>query len=219
MIRVKICGITTVRDAIAAADLGASAIGLVFWPSSPRCVDIRTARQIVESLPPFVSAVGVFVNQLESAGGIASEVGLSAVQLHGDERPEDYWQFPLHVIKAVPVSDDSTRTAAISVPPHMSVLLDAHDPVKRGGTGRRVDWTIAAVIARQRRIILSGGLNAANVAEAIAAVKPYALDISSGVESAPGRKDRGKLRELFDVLRDSPFDIQHSAFGIDDYDN
>ena len=212
MIRVKICGITSVRDALQAADLGASAIGLVFWPSSPRRVEVETARTIVHSLPPFVAAVGVFVNQMGSVRAIAEQVGLSAVQLHGDERPDDYSRMPLPVIKAVPVADDSTRETAAwtSVPPHVTVLLDAHDPIKRGGTGRRIDWRIAAAVARRRRVILSGGLNAGNVGEAIAAVQPYAIDVSSGVESAPGQKDSAKLRELFDALRHSSLDIHHS---------
>ena len=203
-VKVKICGVTSVEDAQLAAELGASAIGLVFWPSSPRCVDVQTARAIIEALPPFVSAVGVFVNQIDNARNIAHEVGLSAVQFHGDERPEDYYGFRPRVIKAVTIADSSTQAASWfnAVPGHVTVLLDAHDPVKRGGTGRRIDWSIAASIARQRRVILSGGLNAENVADAITAVRPYAIDVSSGVESAPGQKDPAKLRALFDALRD-----------------
>ena len=202
MIRVKICGVTTVEDATLAADLGASAIGLVFWPQSPRFVDVEQAKRIVAALPPFVGAVGVFVNQPEAAD-IAREVGLSAVQLHGDEPPDTYSALPVRVIKAVAVTGNGSGDLAAAIPASATVLLDAHDPVKRGGTGRAIDWTVAAAVARRRPIILSGGLNADNVVGAVEAVRPYAIDVSSGVESAPGRKDAAKLRALFDVLRTS----------------
>ena len=206
MIRVKICGITSVGDALAAAELGASAIGLVLWPSSPRCVDVATARSIVQALPPFVPAVGVFVNQ-EDAHRIAERAGLHVVQLHGDEPASSYRDYILPVIKAVAVRDRAAIDAAQNVPPGAAVLLDAHDPGKRGGTGQRIDWTIASEIASRRSVILSGGLNPANAAEALAAVRPAAIDVSSGVESAPGKKDHAKLRELFEAVRHSTFSI------------
>ena len=202
MIKVKICGVTSVDDARMAAEMGASAVGLVFWPQSPRAVEIEQAKRIVAALPPFVSAVGVFVNQPEAAD-IAREVGLSAVQLHGDEPPDTYRGLPVRVIKAVAVTGNGSGDLAAAIPASATVLLDAHDPVKRGGTGRAIDWTVAAAVARRRPIILSGGLNADNVVGAVEAVRPYAIDVSSGVESAPGRKDAAKLRALFDVLRTS----------------
>lgn len=201
MIRVKVCGITTIEDALLAAGLGASAIGLVFWPGSPRAVDLEHAKAIVRALPPFVSAVGVFVDQEDEALHIAQQTGLSAVQFHGDEPPASYRTFPVRVIKAVTIRDASADRAAAAVPASATVLVDAHDPVKRGGTGRVVDWSIAATIAAKRPVILSGGLTAANVLQAVEAVRPYAVDVSSGVESAPGRKDPAKLRALFAALR------------------
>ena len=201
MIRVKICGVTTVEDARLAAELGAVAIGLVLWPGSPRVVELERAKAIVAALPPLVSAVGVFVDQQDEAERIARETGLTAVQFHGDEAPGSYRAFPIRVIKAVTVRDRSARDEAAAVPANATVLLDAHDRVTRGGTGRVIDWSIAAMIARERPVILSGGLTAGNVAEAVAAVRPYAIDVSSGVESAPGRKDPAKLRALFDALR------------------
>ena len=201
MIRVKICGVTTVEDAVLAAELGASAIGLVFWPASPRFVEIAQAKAIVAALPPFVSAVGVFVNQADEALAVAREVGLTAVQFHGDETPGSYRTFPVRVIKAVTVRDLSAREEAAAVPSNATVLLDAHDRVKRGGTGRMIDWSIAAMIARDRPVILSGGLNDANAGEAVRAVAPYAIDVSSGVELVFGRKDPAKLRALFAALR------------------
>jgi phosphoribosylanthranilate isomerase len=221
VIRVKICGITRAEDGVLAAELGASAIGLVFWPNSPRVVDVARARAIVAALPPFVSAVGVFVNQQDEAVRIAREAGLAAVQFHGDESADSYRDFPVRVIKAIAVRDVTATVAASAVPDAAHVLLDAHDPVKRGGTGRTIDWSVAAEIARRRPVILSGGLNAENVVDAVAAVRPYAIDVSSGVETAPGRKDPGKMRALFDMLRDSRFSslsafgIRHSSFSID----
>jgi phosphoribosylanthranilate isomerase len=200
MTRVKICGITTVEDGRLAAELGASAIGLVFWPDSPRFVEMAQAKAIVGALPPFVSAVGVFVDQPEHALHVAREVGLSAIQLHGDELPGSYRSSPIRVIKAVTVRDASAREEAAAVPAGATVLLDAHDRVKRGGTGRQVDWSIAAMIARERPVILSGGLTPENVADAVRTVAPYAVDVSSGVELAFGRKDPAKLRALFAAL-------------------
>ena len=201
MTRVKICGVTNVADAVLAAELGASAIGLVFWPGSPRFVEVKQAKAIVAVLPPFVSAVGVFVDQVDEALHVARETGLTAVQFHGDESPGRYRAFPLRVIKAVTVRDASAREEAAVVPADATVLLDAHDRVKRGGTGRVVDWSIAAMIARERPVILSGGLNAENAADAVRTVAPYAIDVSSGVELVFGRKDPAKLRALFAALR------------------
>ncbi|HEX5475397.1 MAG TPA: phosphoribosylanthranilate isomerase [Vicinamibacterales bacterium] len=201
MIPTKICGITRAEDARLAASLGASAIGFVFWPQSPRFVDPQDAREIVCELPPFLPAVGVFVNQPASyVRHVAELVRLEAVQLHGDERPEDYADLPYRVIKSVGIGGPADAVAAEAVPPGTTVLLDARDPGDRGGTGRAIDWTVAAAIAARRRVILSGGLHAGNVAAAIAAVSPYAIDLSSGVESSPGRKDPEKLRALFAAL-------------------
>ena len=206
MIPVKICGVTRPEDAVLAGELGARMIGMLFWPQSPRIVDRLRAREIVSALPAGVDAVGVFVNQIEEAIEIAHEVGLRAIQLHGDEQPESYRTLVsaangLSVIKAVAVRDESAVRAALDVPEGAEVLLDAHDAVKRGGTGRTIDWSLASAIARQRPVILSGGLNADNVIDAIDAVHPAAIDVSSGVESSPGIKDPDKLRSLFDTLR------------------
>jgi phosphoribosylanthranilate isomerase len=208
MIRVKICGITRPEDALLAVELGARQIGLVFWPQSPRFVARLHAREIVSALPAGVDAVGVFVNQTEEAVDIAHEIGLRAIQLHGDESPDSYRSLAtpsngVSVIKAVAVRDESSVRQALDIPDGAQVLLDTHDAVKRGGTGRTIDWSLASAIARQRAVILSGGLNADNVIEAIDAVRPAGIDVSSGVESSPGKKDPSKLRELFDVLRHS----------------
>jgi phosphoribosylanthranilate isomerase len=205
---VKICGVRRLEDARLACELGANAIGFVFWPASPRFVDPERARAIVSELPPFVTAVGVFVDQTpDYVNGVATLVKLSAVQLHGQEAPDTYIKSRHRVIKAVPVtgSFDPAR-ACDELPRTATMLLDAHDPIRRGGTGRAINWSAAAAAARRRPVILSGGLNSSNVADAIDRVRPYAIDLSSGVESAPGVKDPEKLRQLFGMLEDSGLD-------------
>ena len=210
---VKICGIRTMNDALLAADLGAAAVGFIFWPGSPRFVDPYRARPIVRRLPPFVVPVGVFVDQpIEHVCAVARLVHLGAVQLHGQERPESYARCGEHVIKAVALAPDVDIEALIGgVPETATVLLDAHDPVRRGGTGRTIDWTVAAAVARQRRTILSGGLTPDNIGDAIAAVRPYGVDVSSGVESTPGVKDADKLRRFFAAVTAVPADPVRSS--------
>jgi phosphoribosylanthranilate isomerase len=219
MVKIKICGLRRLEDALLATELGASALGFVFWPSSPRFIDPYRARPIVAALAPFVTTVGVFVNQpWEFVTEVARLVGLGAVQLHGDEPADIYARSAWRVIKAVPVAtDDRTLASRVAaVPPHATVLLDAHDPIKRGGTGRAIDWTQAVAITRTRRVILSGGLNADNVRAAIEAVNPYAIDASSGVESAPGIKDAMKMRALFEATfraQEAQRDTRERAHG------
>ncbi len=199
--KVKVCGVRRLEDAVLAAELGASAIGFIFWPESARFIDPFRARPIVAALPPFVTAVGVFVDQPEEyVAGVAGLVKLGAVQLHGQEAPSFYERLRYRVIKSVPVAEGFAPASVDAIPARAMVLLDAHDPVRRGGTGRRIDWARAAAAARRRPVILSGGLTPENIAGAVAAVRPYALDVSSGVEASPGVKDHGKLRALFAAL-------------------
>lgn len=194
---VKICGITRAEDADEAVRAGARAIGFVFWPGSPRFVDPFRARAIASTLPPFVTTVGVFVNQpTNHVRGVASLIGLGAVQLHGDETPDAAAALGLPVIKAMPL--DGARLDHWPQP--TMILLDAVDPVRRGGTGQTIDWTGAAVVAAQRRILLAGGLTPENVGRAVSRVRPFGIDVSSGVERAPGIKDPQRIRELFKVL-------------------
>ena len=197
---VKICGITRPEDAEAAVAAGAGAIGFVFWPGSPRFIDPHRARRIAAALPPLVTAVGVFVNQpIAYVNGVASLARLGAVQLHGDETPAFAAAVSRPVIKAL--SPGSADLAAW--PARVRVLLDVHDPEARGGTGRTIDWTAAAALAARREILLAGGLTPANVAEAVARVRPFGIDVSSGVERAPGIKDHQRLRALFEAVHDS----------------
>ena len=202
MIRVKICGIRRTEDALLAAELGASAVGFLFWPASPRFLDPEEARPIVAALPPFVTTVGVFVDQDEAhVNAVARLLSLDVVQLHGQESPGAYAGGGYRIIKSVAVGDGRDCMKAVAaVPKRATVLLDAHDPIKRGGTGRTIDWTLAAAAAKTRPVILSGGLNADNIREAVDTVRPYAVDVSSGVESSPGVKDAGRLRALFAAL-------------------
>ena len=202
MTRVKVCGIRRPEDARLAVALGADAIGFIFWPSSPRFVDPSEARPIVAQMPAFVATVGVFVDQpADHVADVARGLNLTAVQLHGDEQVAEYDQLPQKVVKAVAVRDEAAAARAIAaLPPEVTVLLDAHDPIKRGGTGRTIDWGVAARLAQRRAVILSGGLTAENVREAVEAVRPYAVDVSSGVESQPGVKDEGRMRAFFDAL-------------------
>jgi phosphoribosylanthranilate isomerase len=206
---IKICGITRADDAAAAVDAGAGAIGFVFWPGSPRCVDPYRARAIAAALPPFVTAVGVFVNQpIEYVRGVASLVRLGAVQLHGDETPEYASGLSTSVMKAIPVGAGQDDRVGIW-PSGTTLLLDVHDPVRRGGTGRTIDWAAAAAIAATRRVLLAGGLTPDNAADAIAQVRPYGIDVSSGVERSPGVKDHQRLQALFEALKNRTTPLWH----------
>jgi phosphoribosylanthranilate isomerase len=203
---VKICGITRREDAEAAVSAGANALGFIFWPGSPRYIDPFRARAVTAALPPFVTPVGVFVDQpAEYVNGVASLAHLGAVQLHGEEAPDYARTMNRPVIKAVAVHGDAAAVldGFELWPERVLVLLDVHDPVRRGGTGRTIDWTAAAAAARRRRVVLAGGLTAENVGEAIARVRPFGIDVSSGVEKAPGIKDHGRLKALFEAVHDS----------------
>lgn len=197
---IKICGITNSDDAKAAVTRGADAVGFIFWPSSPRFVEPEVARTIVGALPPSVAAVGVFVNQpAEHVNDVAARVGLRAVQLHGDESESFAAEISRPVIKSISLGSGGMPDVD-RWPKSMTLLIDAYDPVRRGGTGTTVDWTAAAGVARHRRVILSGGLNPENVVEAITRVRPYGIDVSSGVERSPGVKDHTRLAALFDAI-------------------
>jgi phosphoribosylanthranilate isomerase len=195
MVRVKICGVTTPEDALLACELGAAAIGLNFFPESPRCVSPFTAGTIVRVLPPFVAAVGIFVNwKPEAVMALAKALRLAAAQLHGDETPVDVDAVAekTAVIKALRPGGDLRRYRSAS-----AVLLDASCSGQYGGTGATADWQFARMATESHRIILAGGLTPENVGEAIRVVRPYAVDVASGVESKPGKKDPGKLRAFF----------------------
>jgi phosphoribosylanthranilate isomerase len=199
--RIKVCGITRLEDARCAVELGVDALGFVFWPGSPRLVSPQQAAAIAAAVPPFVATVGVFVNQpIDDIRAVAAGVGLTAIQLHGDE-PSDTWsRVPGRCIKAVGVGGAFDAAEVAAWPLNVWPLLDAHDPERRGGTGRAVDWGVAAEVSRVRRIILAGGLDASNIGGAIARVRPFAVDVSSGVEREPGIKDPDRIRAFVESV-------------------
>lgn len=197
---VKVCGITRAADAQAAVAFGASAIGFIFWPTSPRFIEPEAARAIVKRLPPFVTPVGVFVDEpVDRVNRVADLVGLGVVQLHGDEQPDMLDGIHRPVVKALGRVD---AAAAARWPDRVVLLVDANDRVRRGGTGARADWEAAAALAAVRPVLLAGGITPANVAEAVRIVAPFGIDVSSGVEDAPGIKNVDRIRDLFDALRD-----------------
>ncbi len=202
MTRVKMCGFTRADDAREAAAAGADAIGMVFWSGSPRCVTVDQASAIVASLPPFVTTVGVFVNEsVDTMMGICRELGLGAVQLHGDEPPATWSGWPCPVLKSVAVGPGFDPSVWRAWPRGVVPLLDAADVIRRGGTGRTVDWSLAAAAARLRPLVLAGGLTPETVGAAIAAVCPAAVDVSSGIEVAPGVKDGDRMRAFVLAVR------------------
>ncbi|MDY6835781.1 MAG: phosphoribosylanthranilate isomerase [Chloroflexota bacterium] len=200
--KVKVCGITNVDDALAAIELGAEALGFVFAPS-PRQVAIQDALRIVKELPPFVSKVGIFVDEdLDIIRDSISLCGLDLVQLHGSESSELCRELSPRVIKAFRVKDDSVLNSLTNYKV-VAYLLDAYSPERQGGTGQVFDWGIAKKAVPYGRIILSGGLTPENVQLAIKTVGPYAVDVSSGVESEPGKKDHVKLRAFLEAARNA----------------
>jgi phosphoribosylanthranilate isomerase len=203
MVKVKICGITHLDDARHACACGADALGLVFYPQSPRCVTPEQARAIVAGLPPFVATVGLFVNeQPQRIRELADFCGLDVIQLHGDEAPNACDFAPRRTIKALRVKDAASLSGHEDYPA-AALLLDAWVPGTYGGTGHSFSWNLAAEVARQRPVILAGGLTPENVGAAVTAVRPYAVDVSSGVELAPGRKDPEKVAAFIRQAREA----------------
>jgi phosphoribosylanthranilate isomerase len=199
----KFCGITRVEDAWAAADLGAAAIGFVFAPASPRAITPDAAQAIARTLPPFLQRVGVFVDlSAAEVRRIAEHVGLDAVQLHGRETPADAAVAWPRVIKALGRDRDPAAEAA-AWPASVTLLVDAATGDAPGGTGQLADWPAAAALARLRRLVLAGGLTADNVGEAIAVVRPYAVDVSSGIETRPGEKSVARMRAFAKAVDDA----------------
>jgi phosphoribosylanthranilate isomerase len=193
--KVKICGITNLADAETAVQAGADLLGFVFYDKSPRHVTVQAAREIVRQVPPFVARVGVFVNAPEELVSQAlGECGLNVLQFHGDEAPEDCVKFGVMSMKAFRVRDAESLRALPAY--HTDAwLLDAHASDARGGTGATFNWDLAVEAKKfGRPIFLAGGLTAENVAEAVRRVRPFAVDVSSGVEVAPGKKDRMKVQ-------------------------
>lgn len=203
-VRVKICGITRIRDAVTACELGADAIGLVFYAGSPRAIDISTAKSVLDELPPFISTVGLFVDaQADEVQRVLDTVALDLLQFHGNEPPDYCRRFSRPYIKAVRMRDNIDLNCVQSEYAGASaLLLDTYMQDKHGGTGETFDWTrIPAGL--EKPLILAGGLTAANVKTAIEQVKPYAVDVSGGVESGKGIKDRSKIADFIREVNDA----------------
>lgn len=194
-IGIKICGITRPVDAERAVEAGARAIGLVFYEQSPRAVDLVVARAIVAALPPFVASVALFVDAPASKiAKVVDYVRPTTLQFHGAESPDDCAAYGLPYLKAIRMTDDVDLLAAERrYEAAQGLLLDSYHKDRPGGTGRVFDWSRVPPILR-KPVILAGGLNADNVQAAIAAIRPYAVDVSGGVESAPGVKDHGRMQ-------------------------
>jgi phosphoribosylanthranilate isomerase len=200
--QIKICGITNEEDALCAAKLGAAALGFIFYPPSGRYVSPEQARQIINILPQSLVKVGVFVD--ESAAEVKRIVeycGFDFVQLHGDESPKYCSQFPAaQVIKAVELKNEDDLSYALGYDV-AAILVDSRHAGLYGGTGKKANWKLAQRIKNKKLLILSGGLNGENIKGAIEKIAPQALDINSGVEKSPGKKDHIKMARIFDVVR------------------
>lgn len=202
MVRIKICGITRIEDALAAAQAGADAIGLVFHAASPRAVEIEQAAAIVRALPPFVTSVGLFVDaSAERIHQVLSRVPLDMLQFHGDE-PDDFCQtFARPYLKAVRVRPgDDINALAANWPGASGILLDSYKPGVPGGTGETFDWRMIPA-QRDWRLVLAGGLRTGNVREAIELTSPWAVDVSGGVELSRGIKDDAKINAFIQEVK------------------
>lgn len=197
-VKLKVCGVTSLEDARTAIDCGAEYLGFNFYPKSPRYIAPKSARAIIERLPDEIISVGVFVNESrpEDVVEILLMSGAKMSQLHGDESPDYCASVGAdRVIKALRISDDFDARRVLDYPAS-AILLDALDPNLYGGTGRTANWAIAREAAKLTKVFLAGGLSPENIIEAIRRVEPFAVDVNSGVESAPGRKDASKLQAL-----------------------
>jgi phosphoribosylanthranilate isomerase len=200
-VKVKVCGTTRLKDALLAVECGADAIGFIFYKKSPRYVTAKTAEKICSKLPPFIHRVGVFVNETaDKINRIADRCGLDAVQLHGDESPAFCKKIKRRVIKAVRVKD-AASLKEMSRYAVDAFLLDTYKEHQWGGTGKVFDWELATRAKKYGPLILAGGLNPRNVKEAIQKVQPYGVDVSSGVEQSPGKRDPKKVKAFLKAVR------------------
>jgi phosphoribosylanthranilate isomerase len=207
MIGVKICGITNVRDAYCAAESGADALGFIFYSKSQRAITPERAKEISQKIPASIGRVGVFVNhEIQAVKEIVSFCGLHLIQLHGDESSQYCAQFSrFSLIKTLSFSPEEgiQKLGDYSV---RAILVDAHEPGRYGGTGKESDWTLALKVKKTHPLILAGGLRKENIKKAIETVRPHAVDINSGVETAAGKKNPHKIREIMEIIRASDKD-------------
>jgi len=193
---VKLCGMTRAEDVALACELGADAIGFVLWPESPRCVTLDRIASLVASMPASTTPVGVLVTPGADEIERAVDAGLRVLQIYGGL--DRVWTVSVPLWLAASVDSDLS-----AVPSDVPVVLDAHDPARHGGTGRTIDWKRAARLAAERRVVLAGGLTATNVTTAIQQVRPYGVDVASGIESRPGVKDAHAMRQFVAAVREA----------------
>jgi phosphoribosylanthranilate isomerase len=200
-VRVKICGLRRMQDVTAAVAAGADALGFVFVPASARCVDPKLARELCRQVPAFISRVGLFLDQeAEYVNRVLQEVPLSLLQFHGRENAAFCRQFGRPYVKAIALDcDDAVAVAEQAYADAAGILVDSHQPGGLGGTGKRADWE--RIRPAQMPLILAGGLNPGNVRQAVRAVRPWAVDVSSGVETAPGIKDADAIRRFIEEAK------------------
>lgn len=203
MTRVKICGIKRFQDAVCAVESGADALGFIFYSKSKRYISPADARDIIEKLPPFISLVGVFVNySVQDINHTIDKAGINTIQLHGDESPSFCNNFKIPVIKTIRISDNlnSKLIESFNV---QAILFDTFKEEEYGGTGSVFNWDIVKTAGITNNIIISGGLNPENVHEAVSKIKPYAVDVSSGVEASPGIKDHLKINKFIEAVNNA----------------
>jgi phosphoribosylanthranilate isomerase len=202
MIKVKICGITNLEDALLATELGADALGFIFYRKSPRYVAPAAAREIIAQLPPFVGSVGVFVDEgAQEVRELAAQVGLDWIQVHGQESPDYCRRLGRRVIKGFRIKDEnSLKDLEPFQGAVQAFLLDTYKKGQVGGTGETFDWELARRAGQYGKIVLAGGLTPDNVAQAIQVAQPQAVDTASGTEASPGKKDPEKLRAFFEAV-------------------
>jgi phosphoribosylanthranilate isomerase len=198
--RVKICGITNLDDARLCCELGTDALGFIFYEKSKRFIGYDKAKKIIYELPSFVTKVGVFVNEdIDKINEVSRKIGLNMVQLHGDETPSDIDKISLPVIKALRINEMSDFSYSFLFFSKCKILLDTYSKTQPGGTGISFDWKLIPVDLKHK-IILAGGISASNIEEVFTSIKPQAIDLSTSVETYPGKKDENKLRDFFGSL-------------------
>ena len=194
------CGMTRAVDVDLAVDLGVHALGFVLWSKSPRATSVAGAARLIGALPPFVTPVGVFVSPSSDEVARAAEAGIRMAQIHGEIPRWAGGVAPVPVLRAVHLAAGHGAKCEPAAPPGEAVILDANDPARHGGTGTTIDWAKAAIVAATRRVVLAGGLTPANVEDAIRTVRPYGVDVASGVEERPGIKDHALMRRFVEAV-------------------
>ena len=195
---IKFCGMTRAEDVAAACELGIDAVGFVLWPKSPRHVQMRQLAPLIKMLPPSLTPVGVFVSPDDDDVRQAREAGVRVVQVHGDNGRR--FEGEVWLARSL---DTDVDTNLSTILPEVTIVLDAHDPKRHGGTGRTIDWARAAVVAARRKVLLAGGLTPANVGNAIDQVRPFGVDVASGIEDRPGVKNAQAMKAFVAAVREA----------------